>query len=79
MDNNNKANLLNVTYGKYLKLCEKNMTRNVNNNTLGNTNQSAIEMQVKTTSLIQLWSLSYYTVFQFMLRVFPNLPLYKGF
>ena len=30
-------------YGKYSKLCEKNMTRNVNNNTVGNTHQSAIE------------------------------------
>ena len=30
-------------YGKYPKLCEKNMTRNVNNNTVGNTHQSAIE------------------------------------
>ena len=48
MDNNNNANLLNITYGKYPKLCEceKSMTRNVNNNTVGNTHQSAIEMQV---------------------------------
>ena len=50
MDNNKKANLLNVTYGKYPNLCEKNMTRNVNNNTLRNTHQSAIEMQVKSKS-----------------------------
>ena len=50
MDNNNKANLLNVKYGKYPNLCEKNMTRNVNNNTLRNTHQSAIEMQVKSKS-----------------------------
>ena len=50
MDNGNKANLLNVTYGKYPKLCEKNMTRNVNNKSLGNTHQSAIEMQVKSKS-----------------------------
>ena len=50
MDNNNNANLLNITYGKYPKLCEKNMTRNVNNNTVGNTHQSAIEMQVKSKS-----------------------------
>ena len=49
-NNNNKANLLNVTYGKYPKPCEKNMTRNVNNNTVGNTHQSAIEMQVKSKS-----------------------------
>ena len=42
MDNNKKANLLNVTYGKYPNLCEKNVTRNVNNNTLRNTHQSAI-------------------------------------
>ena len=27
MDNNNNANLLNITCGKYPKLCEKNMTR----------------------------------------------------
>ena len=46
MDNNNNANLLNITYGKYPKLCEKTMTRNVNNNTVGNTHQSAVEMQV---------------------------------
>ena len=50
MDNNKKANLLNVTYGKYPNLSEKNMTRNVNNNTLRNTQQSAIEMQVKSES-----------------------------
>ena len=50
MDNNKKAKLLNVTYGKYPKLCEKNMTRNVNNNTLGNTHQSATEMPVKSRS-----------------------------
>ena len=50
MDNNNNANLLNITYGKYPKLCEKNMTRSVNNNSLGNTRQSAIEMQVKSKS-----------------------------
>ena len=50
MDNHNKANLLNVTCGKYPNLCEKNMTRNVNNNTLRNTHQSAIEMQVKSKS-----------------------------
>ena len=51
MDNDNKANLLNVKiYGKYPKLCEKNMTRNVNNNSLANTHQSAIEMQVKSKS-----------------------------
>ena len=37
MDNNNNANLLNITYGKYPKLCEKNMTRNANDNTVGNT------------------------------------------
>ena len=48
MDNNNNANLLNITYGKYPKLCEKNMTRNVNNNTVRNTNQSATKMQVKS-------------------------------
>ena len=41
---------INITYGKYPKLCEKNMTRNVNNNTVGNTHQSAIEMQVKSKS-----------------------------
>ena len=51
MDNNNNAILLNITYGKYPKLCEKNMTRNVNNNTVGNTHQSAIEMQVKKWKL----------------------------
>ena len=50
MDNNNNANLLNITYGKYPKLCEKNMTRNLNNNTVGNTHQSAIEIQVKSKS-----------------------------
>ena len=27
MDNDNNANLLKITYGKYPKLCEKNMTR----------------------------------------------------
>ena len=32
------------------KLCEKNMTRNVNNNTVKNTHESAIEMQVKSKS-----------------------------
>ena len=48
MDNNNNANLLNITHGKYPKLREKNMTRNVNNNNVGNTHQSAIEMQVKS-------------------------------
>ena len=31
MDNNNNANLLNIMYEKYPELCEKNMTRNVNN------------------------------------------------
>ena len=46
MDNTNNANLLNITYGKYPKLREKNMTRNVNNKTVGNTHQSAIEMRV---------------------------------
>ena len=50
MNNNNNANLLNITYGKHPKLCEKNMTRNVNNNTVGNTHQSLIEMQVKSKS-----------------------------
>ena len=50
MDNNNNANVLNITYRKYPKLCEKNMNRNVNNNTVGNTHQSAIEMQVKSKS-----------------------------
>ena len=47
MDNNNNANLSNITYGKYPKLCEKNMTRNVNNNTVVNTHESAVETQVK--------------------------------
>ena len=41
MDNNNNANLLKITNGKYPKLFEKNMTRNVNNNTVGNKHQSA--------------------------------------
>ena len=50
MNNNNYANLLNITYEKYPKLCEKNMTRNANNNTVGNTYQLAIEMQVKSKS-----------------------------
>ena len=50
MNNNNNANLLNITYGKHPKLCENNMTRNVNNNTVGNTHQSLIEMQVKSKS-----------------------------
>ena len=50
MDKNNNANLLNITYGEYPKLCEKCMTRNVNNNTVGNTHESAIEMQVKSKS-----------------------------
>lgn len=50
MDNNNNTNLLNITFGKYPKLCEKNMTRNVNNNSVGKTHQSAIEMQVKSKS-----------------------------
>ena len=45
-----KGKLLNITYGKYPKLCEKNMTRYVNNNTVGNTHQSAIEMQVESKS-----------------------------
>ena len=49
MDNNNNANLLNITYGIYPKLCEKNMTRNVNNNTAGNTHQSTAE-KVKSKS-----------------------------
>ena len=49
-NNNNNANLLNITYEKYPKLCEKNMTRNANNNTVGNTHQLAIEMQVKSKS-----------------------------
>lgn len=50
MDNNNNTNLLNITFGKYPKLCEKNMTRNVNNNSVGKTHQSAIEMEVKSKS-----------------------------
>ena len=50
MDNNNNANLLNIMYEKYLKLCENNVTRNVNNNTGGNTHRSAIEMQVQSKS-----------------------------
>lgn len=35
MDNNNNINLLNIMFGKYFKLCEKNMIRNVNNNSVG--------------------------------------------
>ena len=50
MGNDNNANLLKITYGKYPKLCEKNMTRNVSNNTVGNTHQSAVEMKVKSKS-----------------------------
>ena len=33
---------------KISQAVQKNMTRNVNNNTVGNTHQSAIEMQVKS-------------------------------
>ena len=50
MDNNNNATLLKIMDGKLSKLCEKNMTRNVNNNTVANTHESAIEMQVKSKS-----------------------------
>ena len=50
MDNNNIANVLNITSGKCPKLCEKNMTRNVNNNTVGNTHQSTVEMQIISKS-----------------------------
>ena len=47
MDNNNNANLLNITYGEYPKLCEKNMCRNVNNNTVGNTTNQQLKCKLK--------------------------------
>ena len=59
MDNNNKANLLNVKiYGKYPKLCEKNMTRNVNNNSLANTHQWAIILKCKLKVKVKKGNLS---------------------
>ena len=47
MDNNNNANLLNITYEKYPKLCEKNMTRNVNNNTVGTRTNQQLKWKLK--------------------------------
>ena len=47
MDNNNNANLLNITYEKYPKLCENNMTRNVNNNTVGTRTNQQLKYKLK--------------------------------